>query len=90
VNLLRGKVGPAIPLGAAVPTICAPMLRNYPLILVLQKKLNTTRGTLLAPKTCMKFVIKCYRNRDVDGQKFVVRTVNKLPTLDFCSSSSKA
>jgi hypothetical protein len=27
----------------------------------------------------MKFVIKCYRSRDVDGQKFVVRTVNKLP-----------
>jgi hypothetical protein len=27
----------------------------------------------------MKFVIKCYRSRDVDGQKFVVRTVNELP-----------
>jgi hypothetical protein len=24
----------------------------------------------------MKFVVKCYRSRDVDGQKFVVRTVN--------------
>jgi hypothetical protein len=27
----------------------------------------------------MKFVIKWYRSRDVDGQKFFVRTVNKLP-----------
>jgi hypothetical protein len=27
----------------------------------------------------MNFVIKCYRSRDVDRQKFVVRTVNKLP-----------
>jgi hypothetical protein len=27
----------------------------------------------------MKFDVKCYRSRDVDDQKFVVRTVNKLP-----------
>jgi hypothetical protein len=26
----------------------------------------------------MKFIIKCYCSRDVDGQKFVVRTVKKL------------
>jgi hypothetical protein len=75
-HTLGGKVGPAVPLGAVMPTICDPVLRNCPLILVLQIKLNTTRGTLLAPKTCMKLVIKCYRSRDVDGQKFVVRTIN--------------
>jgi hypothetical protein len=27
----------------------------------------------------MKFIIKRYRSRDVDGQKFVIRTINKLP-----------
>jgi hypothetical protein len=26
----------------------------------------------------MKFVIKCYNSRDVDGQRVVVRTVNSL------------
>jgi hypothetical protein len=56
-----------------------PVLRNCPLILVMQIKANTTHGFLLAPKTCTNFVIKCYRSRDVDGQKFVIGTVNKLP-----------
>jgi hypothetical protein len=34
---------------------------------------------LLELKTCMKFIVKCCHNRDVDGQIFVLRTVNKHP-----------
>jgi hypothetical protein len=33
---------------------------------------------MLAPKMCMKFVIKCYHSRDVDCQKIFLRTINKL------------
>jgi hypothetical protein len=32
----------------------------------------------------LEFVIKCYRSRDVDGQKFVVRTVNNSLTIWRC------
>jgi hypothetical protein len=38
---------------------------------------------MLAPKTCMKFIIKRYRSWDVDDHKFVVRTVNRLPHARF-------
>jgi hypothetical protein len=40
---------------------------------------NTTLGTLLVLKTCMKLVMYPPRFRDFDGRKLVVRTVNKLP-----------
>jgi hypothetical protein len=40
---------------------------------------NTTRGTLLVLKMCMKLVIYSSRTRGFDGRIFVVRTVNKLP-----------
>jgi hypothetical protein len=40
------------------------------------KNANTTRGTLLVLKTCMKLVIYPPRCWDFDGRKLVVRTVN--------------
>jgi hypothetical protein len=40
------------------------------------KILNTTHGTLLVPKMCMKHVICSSHYRDNDGRIFVVRTVN--------------
>jgi hypothetical protein len=46
------------------------------------KNTNTTRGTLLVLKTCMKLVVYPPRFRDLDGQKLVVKTVNKLPQAE--------
>jgi hypothetical protein len=40
---------------------------------------NTTHGTLLVQKMCMKLVVYSSRTRGFDGRIFVVRTVNKLP-----------
>ena len=40
---------------------------------------NTTRGTLLVLKMCMKLVIYPSHFRDFNGRIFVVRTVNKHP-----------
>jgi hypothetical protein len=51
---------------------------------------NTTCGTLLVLKMCMKLVIYSSRTRGFDGQIFVVRTVNKLLKLNVFSSFSKA
>jgi hypothetical protein len=48
-NLHRGaKVGAVIPLGAAVPTICGPLLRNRPLILLLQIKTQHNSWNLVS------------------------------------------
>jgi hypothetical protein len=47
--------------------ICVPTSKNT----------NTTRGTLLVSKMCMKLVVYASRTRGFDGQIFVVRTVNK-------------
>jgi hypothetical protein len=43
------------------------------------KNTNTTRGTLLVLKACMKLVICPCHFRDFDGRKLVAKTVNKLP-----------
>jgi hypothetical protein len=50
------------------PLKCVPVHKNC----------NTTRGTLLVSKICMKLVYSS-RTRGFDGRIFVVRTVNKLP-----------
>jgi hypothetical protein len=45
------------------------------------KNKNTTRGTLLVPKICMKLVVYSSRTRGFDGQIFVVRTFNMFLDL---------
>jgi hypothetical protein len=47
------------------------------------KNTNTTRGTLLVLKICMKLVIYPPRFWDFDGRKIVVRTINKLPQAEY-------
>jgi hypothetical protein len=51
------------------PPKCVPAHKNH----------NTTCGTLLVPKICIKLVVYASRTRGFDGRIFVVRTVNKLP-----------
>jgi hypothetical protein len=46
---------------------CIPTYENH----------NTTHGTLLVLKMCMKFVINSSRTWGFDGRIFVVRTVNR-------------
>jgi hypothetical protein len=43
------------------------------------KNCNTTHGTLLVSKMCMKLVVYPSRTRGFDSQIFVVRTVKQLP-----------
>jgi hypothetical protein len=64
------------------PTLYAKCVLAY-------KIYNTTGGTLLVLKTCMKLALYPPRFRDFDGQKLFVRTVNKLLKLNVCSSSRK-
>jgi hypothetical protein len=54
----------------------------FPKCVPASKNTNTTRGTLLVLKTCMKLVVYPPRFRDLDGQKLVVKTVNKLPQAE--------
>jgi hypothetical protein len=51
----------------------------YPKYVPAYKIYNTTRGTLLELKTCLKLFIYPPRFRYFDGRKLVVRTDNKLP-----------
>jgi hypothetical protein len=51
------------------PPKCVPVHKNC----------NTTRGTLLVSKICVKLVVYSSRTRGFDGRIFVVRTVNKIP-----------
>jgi hypothetical protein len=50
-----------------------------PIFVYLQKNANTTRGTLLLPKMCMKLVVYSSQTRGFYSRIFVVWTVNKLP-----------
>jgi hypothetical protein len=46
---------------------------------LVHKNYNTTHGTLLVSKMCMKLVVYSSRTRGFDGRNFVVKIVNKLP-----------
>jgi hypothetical protein len=85
-----GKVGrtyrvgctcrPAVPGGAAVPGSCVPV-HFPPNCVPIHKNCNTTCGTLLVSKMCMKLVAYSYQTRGFDGQIFVVRTVNRAQAI---------
>jgi hypothetical protein len=45
---IGGKVGAVIPLSAVVPTICGSVLRNCPLIIVLQIKTQHNSWNLVS------------------------------------------
>jgi hypothetical protein len=64
--------GPAVTGGADVPSSCATFVPFPP------KKCNTTHGTSLVSKICMKLVVYSSWTRGFDSRIFVVRTVNKL------------
>jgi hypothetical protein len=51
----------------------------HPKCLPVHKNCNTTCGTLLVSKMCMKLVVYSSRTQGFDGWNFVGRTVNKLP-----------
>jgi hypothetical protein len=68
--------GPAAPAGLAAPAWCGSVTPFYPKCVPASKNTNTTRGTLLVLKTCMKLVICLPRFRDFNGQELVVRIVN--------------
>jgi hypothetical protein len=57
----------------------AHWLHFPPKCVPIHKNCNTTRGTLLVSKICMKLVAYSSRTRGFDGRIFVVMTVNKLP-----------
>jgi hypothetical protein len=57
----------------------ARWLHFPPKCVPIHKNCNTTRGTLLVSKICMKLAVYSSRTRGFDGRIFVVRTVNKLP-----------
>jgi hypothetical protein len=50
-----------------------------PECVLIHENCNTTRGTLLVPKMCMKLVVYSSRTWGFDGWNFVVRTINKHP-----------
>jgi hypothetical protein len=72
-------VGSAVPGSAAVPSSCGMLVKFCPKCVPAHKNHNTTRGTLLVSKMCMKLVVYASRTRGFDSRIFVVRTVNKLP-----------
>jgi hypothetical protein len=49
-----------------------------PKFVPIHKSCNTTRGTLLVLKMCMKLVVYSSQTQGFDGRNFVVRTVNTL------------
>jgi hypothetical protein len=74
--------GPAAPAGLAAPAWCGSMTPFYPKCILVSKNTNTTCGTLLVLKTCLKLVIFPSHFRDFDGRKLVAKTVNKLPQAE--------
>jgi hypothetical protein len=58
----------------------ARWLHFFPKCVPVHKICNTTRGTLLVSKMCMKLVVYSSRTRGFDGHIFVVRTVNIFPS----------
>jgi hypothetical protein len=49
--------GPAVPGGAAVPGSCGTLVHFPPKCVPIHKNCNTTCGTLLVSKMCMKLVV---------------------------------
>jgi hypothetical protein len=79
---MAGPASPAglvMPGGAAVPGSYGTLAPFPPKGVPIHKNCNTTRGTLLVSKMCMKLVVYSSRTGGFDGRIFVVRTVNKLP-----------
>jgi hypothetical protein len=72
-------VGPDVPGGAAVPSSCGTLVPFPPKYVPFHKNYNTTRGTLLVSKMCMKHVVYSSRTQGFDSRIFLVRTVSKLP-----------
>jgi hypothetical protein len=68
--------GPTVPSGAVVPSSCGTLVPFPPKCVPIHKNCNTTHGTLLVPKMCMKLVVYSSRTRGFDSRNFVVRTVN--------------
>jgi hypothetical protein len=73
-----GQVRPHLA-GPAVPGSCGTLVPLPPKCVHVHKNCNTTRGTLLVTKMCMKLVVYSSRTRGFDGRNIVVRTINKLP-----------
>jgi hypothetical protein len=61
----------------------ARWLLIYPQCVPAYKIYNTTHGTLLVLKICRKLVIYPSHFWDFDSQKFVVRTVNNITTINL-------
>jgi hypothetical protein len=70
------QAGPVVPAGSAVPSTCGVLVPISPKCKPAYENLNTTRGTLLVLRMCMKLVIFSSRTRGFDNRIFVVRTVN--------------
>jgi hypothetical protein len=62
----------AAPGGVAVPGSCGTLVPFPPKCVPVHETFNTTRGTLLVPKMCMKLVVYSSRTRGFE------RTVNNL------------
>jgi hypothetical protein len=61
--------------------LVAHWLHFSPKCVPVHKICNTTRGTLLVSKVCMKLVVYSSRTRGFDGRIFIVRTVNTSAPL---------
>jgi hypothetical protein len=66
-----------VPSGAAMPSSRGTLLPFSPKCVSAHENHNTTRGTLLLLKMCMKLVVYSSRTRGFDGRIFVVRTANR-------------
>jgi hypothetical protein len=59
--------GPVVPGGAIVPSSCGTLVPFPPKRVPIHENCNTTRGTLLVSKMCMKLVVYSSRTRGFDG-----------------------